>query len=134
MCIRDRKGPSYLPQRLRLFKPVHEMSAEEVQISIQQHVDAARRGIEAGFDMMEISGIVGYLISNFLSAYTNRRTDEYGGDVYGRCKFMTDIIKGVRKEIGPDVPLIIRICAWEQLDDVGGNTQDESVSYTHLRA
>ncbi|MHB9150055.1 MAG: oxidoreductase [Thermoleophilia bacterium] len=121
------EGPSYLPQRLRLFKPVHEMSAEEVQISIQQHVDAARRGIEAGFDMMEISGIVGYLISNFLSAYTNRRTDEYGGDVYGRCKFMTDIIKGVRGAIGPDVPLIIRICAWEQLDDVGGNTQEESM-------
>ena len=40
---------------------------------------------------------------------------------------MTDIIKGVRKEIGPDVPLIIRICAWEQLDDVGGNTQEESM-------
>ena len=121
------EGPSALPQRLRLFKPVHEMSHEEVEISIQQHIDAARRGVMAGFDMMEISGIVGYLISNFLSSYTNRRTDEYGGDIYGRCKFMTDIIKGVRKEIGPDMPLIIRICAWEQLDDVGGNTQEESM-------
>ncbi|MBU2601674.1 MAG: FAD-dependent oxidoreductase [Actinobacteria bacterium] len=121
------EGPSFLPQRLRLFKPVHEMSHEEVEISIQQHIDAARRGIEAGFDVMEISGIVGYLVSNFLSSYTNRRTDEYGGDIYARCKFMTDIIKGVRGAIGPDIPLIIRICAWEQLDDVGGNTQDESM-------
>jgi 2,4-dienoyl-CoA reductase (NADPH2) len=121
------EGPSAIPQRLRLFKPVHEMSKEEIEISVQQHIDAARRGIEAGFDMMEISGIVGYLISNFLSSYTNRRTDEYGGDVYARCKFMTDIIEGVRKEIGPDIPLIIRICAWEQLDDVGGNTQEESM-------
>jgi 2,4-dienoyl-CoA reductase (NADPH2) len=121
------EGPSAIPQRLRLFKPVHEMSKEEIEISVQQHVDAARRGIEAGFDMMEISGIVGYLISNFISSYTNRRTDEYGGDVYGRAKFMTDTIKGVRGVIGPDIPLIIRICAWEQLDDVGGNTQDESM-------
>ena len=59
----------------------------------------ARRGVQAGFDMMEISGIVGYLISNFLSAYYNRRTDEYGGDVYGRCKFMNDIIKGDQQVI-----------------------------------
>lgn len=121
------EGPSAIPQRLRIFKPVHEMSKKEIQDSIDQHRAAARRGVEAGFDIIEISGIVGYLISNFISSYTNRRTDEYGGDVYGRAKFMTDIIKACREEIGPDVPLLIRICAWELLDDVGGNTQEESM-------
>ena len=79
-------GPSTVPQRLRIFKPMYEMTKAEVKEMVQQHVDAARRGIEAGFDVMEISGIVGYLISNFLSSYTNRRTDEYGGDIRGRMK------------------------------------------------
>lgn len=120
-------GPSAIPQRLKVFKPVREMSLQDIKQCIKEHADAARRGIEAGYDMMEISGIVGYLVSNFLSKYTNRRTDEYGGDIYDRCKFMTDIIKAVRKEIGKDVPLIIRLCAEELLNDVGGNTPEESM-------
>ncbi len=118
-------GPTAVPQRLRVLEPVREMSRKEIQTCVDEHAQAARRGIQAGFDIMEISGIVGYLVSNFLSNYTNRRTDEYGGNIDKRCRFMTDIIKAVRKEIGPDVPLIIRLCAEELLDDVGGNTPEE---------
>src|SRR4030042_1947977 len=55
-------GPSNVPQRLRIFRPMHEMSVEEIQEMVRQHGDAARRGVEAGFDVIEISGIVGYLI------------------------------------------------------------------------
>ena len=90
-------GPSTVPQRLRIFKPMYEMSKEEIKEMVQQHVDVARRGIEAGFDIMEISGIVGYLISNFISSYTNRRTDEYGGDIRGRMKAVVEIIQGVKQ-------------------------------------
>ncbi len=118
-------GPSTIPQRLRVFKPVKEMAKKDIKQCIKEHADAARRGIQAGYDIMEISGIVGYLVSNFLSKYTNRRTDEYGGNIEGRCRFMVEIIKAVRKEIGKDVPLIIRLCAEELLDDVGGNTPEE---------
>ncbi len=120
-------GPSAVPQRLRIFKPVQEMSKEDVQNMIQQHVDAARRGIEAGFDVMEISGIVGYLISNFISSYTNRRTDEYGGDIRGRMQAVVEIIQGVKDVCGPDVPVGIRLCSEELLDDVRGNTPEESM-------
>ena len=120
-------GPSAVPQRLRIFKPVQEMSKEDVQTMIQQHVDAARRGIEAGFDVMEISGIVGYLISNFISSYTNRRTDEYGGDIRGRMQAVVEIIQGVKDVCGPDVPVGIRLCSEELLDDVRGNTPEESM-------
>ena len=120
-------GPSAVPQRLRIFKPVEEMSKEDVKNMIQQHVDAARRGIEAGFDVMEISGIVGYLISNFISSYTNRRTDEYGGDIRGRMQSVVEIIKGVKDVCGPDVPVGIRLCSEELLDDVRGNTPEESM-------
>ncbi|MFH1294190.1 MAG: FAD-dependent oxidoreductase [Pseudomonadota bacterium] len=120
-------GPSTVPQRLRIFKPMYEMTNAEIKEMIQQSVDAARRGVEAGFDIIEISGIVGYLISNFLSSYTNRRTDEYGGDIRGRCQAMVEIIQGVKEVCGPDIPVGIRLCSEELLDDVRGNTPEESM-------
>ena len=120
-------GPSTVPQRLRIFKPMYEMTKAEVKEMIQQHVDAAKRGIEAGFDIMEISGIVGYLISNFISSYTNRRTDEYGGDIRGRMQAVVEIIQGVKAACPPDMPVGIRLCLEELLDDVRGNTPEESI-------
>ena len=120
-------GPSAVPQRLRIFKPVQEMTKADIQEVVRQHVDAARRGVQAGFDMMEISGIVGYLISNFISSYTNRRTDEYGGDIRGRMRMVVEIIQGVKKVCGPDIPVGIRLCSEELLDDVRGNTPEESM-------
>ena len=120
-------GPSAVPQRLRIFRAMHEMSKAEVKEMVQQHLDAARRGLEAGFDAMEISGIVGYLISNFVSSYTNRRTDEYGGDIHGRMRVVVEIIEGLKKLCPPEVPVGIRLCAEELLDDVRGNTPDESM-------
>ncbi|NNG01330.1 MAG: FAD-dependent oxidoreductase [Desulfobacteraceae bacterium] len=120
-------GPSTVPQRLRVFKPMKEMTNAEVKEMVKQHVDAARRGVEAGFDIMEISGIVGYLISNFISSYTNRRTDEYGGDIRGRMQSVVEIIQGVKDVCGPDIPVGIRLCSEELLDDVRGNTPEESM-------
>jgi 2,4-dienoyl-CoA reductase (NADPH2) len=120
-------GPSTVPQRLRIFKPMYEMTHAEVKEMIQQHVDAAKRGIEAGFDVMEISGIVGYLVSNFISSYTNRRTDEYGGDIRGRMQAVIEIIQGVKAVCPPDMPVGIRLCLEELLDDVRGNTPEESI-------
>lgn len=121
------QAPSYVPQRLRVFKPVQEMSKDDIKQCIKEHADATRRGIEAGFDVMEISGIVGYLISNFVSSYTNRRTDEYGGDVRGRMRLAVEIIQAVKDVCGPDIPLGIRLCCEELLDDVRGNTPEESI-------
>jgi 2,4-dienoyl-CoA reductase (NADPH2) len=120
-------GPSTVPQRLRVFKPMYEMTNAEIKGMIQQHIDAAKRGVEAGFDIMEISGIVGYLISNFISSYTNRRTDEYGGDIRGRMQAVVEIIQGVKEAIPSDMPLGIRLCSEELLDDVRGNTPEESM-------
>lgn len=120
-------GPSPVPQRLRVLKPVNEMTQEDIKHSIKEHADAARRGVEAEFDLVEISGIVGYLISNFLSSFTNRRTDEYGGDIEGRCRYMVEAIETVRDVVGKDVPTIIRLCSEELLDEYGGNMPEESM-------
>ncbi|TSA24434.1 MAG: FAD-binding protein [Bacteroidetes bacterium] len=120
-------GPSAIPQRLRRFRPQRKMSIPEVEDCIREHIDGARRAVEAGYEIIEISGIVGYLISNFVSSYTNWRSDEYGGDIDGRCTFMRKIVEGIRKEIGNDAALGIRLCGWEMLDDRGGNTEEESL-------
>lgn len=121
------QGPSPVPQRLRIFRPVQEMTKQDIKQCLKEHVEAARRGLEAGFDMIEISGIVGYLISNFISSYTNRRTDEYGGDIRGRMRMVVEIIQEVKKLCGKEVPLGIRLCAEELLEDVRGNKPEESM-------
>jgi 2,4-dienoyl-CoA reductase (NADPH2) len=103
------------------------MSIPEVEECIKEHIDGARRAVEAGYDIIEISGIVGYLLSNFVSSYTNWRSDEYGGDIHGRCSMVRKIIEGIREEIGSDKAIGIRLCGWEMLDDRGGNTEEESM-------
>lgn len=125
-------GPSVVKQKIPRFREPVEMTKEQIEIAIQEHVQGARRCVEAGYDGVEISGIVGYLISNFISSYTNQRTDEYGGSIEGRAKFMTDIVKSIRKEVGPDYPIIIRLCADELLHDRGGNSQEESLESIKL--
>jgi 2,4-dienoyl-CoA reductase (NADPH2) len=67
------------------------------------------------------------LVSNFISKYTNRRTDEYGGDIRGRMQAAVEIIQGVKDVVPDDVPVGIRLCSEELLDDVGGNTPEESM-------
>ena len=86
-------GPSVVPQRIPRFREPREMTVEQIERVVQNNHDGALRTVEAGYDAVEISGIVGYLISNFNSAYTNRRTDAYGGTVEKRAKFMCDIIR-----------------------------------------
>lgn len=119
--------PSIVPQKLSYFKPPREITAEEIKQAVRDHVDAARRARQAGFDMIELSGIVGYLISTFISRYTNKRTDQYGGgDIVDRCRLMVEIIGAVKAEVG-DMPVGIRLCGHELLDDRGGNTFEESI-------
>jgi 2,4-dienoyl-CoA reductase (NADPH2) len=120
--------PSVVPQRLSYFKPPREITLSEIKQTVEDHVNAAKRAVQAGFDMIELSGIVGYLISTFISRYSNKRQDEYGGEsVRERCRLMVEVIQAVKAEVGDRVPVGIRLCGHELLDDRGGNTFDESV-------
>ncbi len=119
--------PSVVPQKLSYFKPPREISAAQIKESITDHVRAARRAVQAGFDMIEISGIVGYLLSTFISRYTNKRQDEYGGDIRSRCRLMAEVLGAVKAEVGESVPVGIRLCGLELLDDRGGNKLEESL-------
>ena len=119
--------PSVVPQKLSYFKPPREIGVAQIKESITDHAHAARRAVEAGFDMIEISGIVGYLLSTFISRYTNKRQDEYGGDIRNRCRLMTEVLQAVKAEVGQSIPVGIRLCGLELLDDRGGNTLEESL-------
>lgn len=125
-------GPSVVEQRLPRFRPPREMTTEDVERCIEEHVQGARRCAEAGFDAVEISGIVGYLVSNFISPYTNQRNDEFGGDLKRRAEFPRRIVEGIRKELGADYPIVIRLCGEELLDDRGGNTPEESLEINRI--
>lgn len=101
-----------------------ELSIEEIEQIIGQFGKAARRAKEAGFDGVEIHGGHGYLISEFMSAYSNRRHDAYGGDLFARMKFPLEVVKSIRREVGGDFPIGFRYSGNEFVPD--GRTIEES--------
>lgn len=79
-----------------------EMSKDDIKQAIQEHIKAAVNAIEAGFDGVEIHAANGYLVKQFLNPHTNRRTDEYGGSIENRSRFLREIVEGIINAIGKD--------------------------------
>jgi 2,4-dienoyl-CoA reductase (NADPH2) len=118
--------PSAVAQTLPHFRKPHEMSKEEIQKVIEDHATASRRSILAGFDGIEVTGFLGYLLSDFNSKFTNQRTDEYGGTLEKRARFMCELVEEVRKAIGPNLIIGLRLNGTELMDEFGGNTEEEN--------
>lgn len=93
-----------------------EMSRFDINHVINGFIETAKGGVAAGFDGIEIHGAHGYLINQFLSAYSNQRTDEYGGSVENRFRFAREIIRGVKKVVPDDRLLTFRISNWGVAD------------------
>ncbi len=124
---KDAVAPSAIPSHVFGFLGApREMTLEEVKNTIKAFGTAAVRAREAGFDAVELHGAHGYLLMQFLSAHSNQRTDEYGGDFRGRSRFMIECIQEVRKQVGNDFPVSIRISAEEQIKK--GYTIDDMVT------
>ena len=104
--------------------PVRELNTDEIQDLIERFADAALRVKKAGMDGVEIHAAHGYLICEFLSPYTNKRSDEWGGSLEGRLKFLMEVIKHTRDKVGPDFPIGVRISADEFI--TGGLTLEET--------
>ncbi len=90
-----------------------ELATEEIEKIVQNFVVATRRAYECEYDMVQMHGAHGYLLSNFISPYTNIRTDEYGGSTEKRAKILVDIYNHARDEVGKDFPILIKL----QIDD-----------------
>ena len=103
------------------FYPPRQLSLQEIQELVQDWANAAQRAVQAGVRVIEIHSAHGYLIHQFLSPITNRRTDAYGGSFENRTRLLTDIIKAIRAVIPSSMPLFLRLSATEWMDetDVG---------------
>jgi 2,4-dienoyl-CoA reductase-like NADH-dependent reductase (Old Yellow Enzyme family)/thioredoxin reductase len=111
-------APSEIPCKV-VQQPVYALSTEEVEEMVEKFVDAAVRVKKAGFDGVEVHGAHGYLINQFLSPYTNRRTDKYGGSFEKRMRFLEEILLGIRERCGRDFPLLVRLTVDEFLERAG---------------
>jgi 2,4-dienoyl-CoA reductase-like NADH-dependent reductase (Old Yellow Enzyme family) len=106
---------------------MRELTTSEVGSIIEKFALASEKVKEAGFDYVELHGAHGYLLCQFFSGADNKRTDDYGGDVYGRMRFGLEMVKSVRQAVGDDFPIFYRIGAEEQR--AGGITVDQSILF-----
>lgn len=103
------------------------LSKDEIMRIVKKYGEAAKRAQIAGFDTVEIHGGHSYLLSQFLSPITNKRTDEFGGSLENRARFARLVIEEVRRQVGPFFPIFLRISADEFME--GGNTLEDSLEY-----
>lgn len=116
-------GPSAVANP-RMGNVPKQLSVEEIKDIINAFKEAARRTKEAGFDGVEIHSAHGYLLNQFFSPLTNKRTDEYGGGVQNRIKIHLEVIKAVREAVGEDFPILLRLGAADYIE--GGSTAEDS--------
>src|SRR6185503_11187114 len=119
--------------------PTHGFRCERMTIPqihevVAAFAEGARRAREAGLDGVELHGANGYLITQFLSSAINDRKDDYGGPLENRARFVLDIVRTIRKKIGRDFHLQMKISATEHYDALepfnkgpAGNTLEESI-------
>ena len=117
-------GPSPLPYGEGCHVP-REMTRADMDQVVADFRDAARRGMEAGFDLVEVHAAHGYLLSSFLSPISNQRTDEYGGSLANRLRFPLEVFDAVTAAVPDHVPVTVRISATDWMPD--GNTEHDAV-------
>ncbi|EFK10949.1 NADH oxidase domain protein, partial [delta proteobacterium NaphS2] len=123
-------GPTAMSSPIKRYTPCREMTLEEIEEQVEMHAQAARRFKEAGFDGVEVCGIAGYLIPNFLSRWTNKRTDRYGGSLENRARFLLEILRRTKEVVGPDYPLLLRLNGTDLIDE--GNTEEEYIEIAQM--
>ena len=122
-------GPSPIP--FGNGSPIpHEMDQATIADIIAKFAASARRAREAGFDLVELHGAHGYLISTFLSPVTNQRTDRYGGSFENRARFLLEVVDAVRTEWPAEKPLFVRISCTDWMD--GGWGIEDSVKLAQI--
>ncbi len=117
-------APSALPFADNFPDP-KEMSENDIKLIFDQFVQAAKRSMDAGFEIIELHMAHGYLVHEFLSPISNHRKDMYGGSLENRCRFAIDVAKSVREVIPDSMPLFVRISSTDWIE--GGWDIDQSV-------
>lgn len=102
-------APSFVEKDLYFSGEYRSMSEAEIRVIIQAYGEAAGRARAAGFDAVQIHGAHAHLLSQFLSPYTNRRADQWGGTLTHRLRFHQEVYRCVRQKVGQDYPVLIKI-------------------------
>lgn len=123
------EAPSPIPCPVMQELP-EEMTKERIKEMIGAFGDAALRAKKAGADGVEIHGAHGYLIGEFMSAYANQRTDEYGGSLQNRMRFPIEVVKEIRKRTGVDFPISFRFSYDEKVRR--GNNVEDSIQMARM--
>lgn len=137
----QQRPPLEYPELLRVIAPTgkrdpqtgfwtHSITRDDIDSLLEAFGQAARRGKASGFDAARIHCGHGYLLHQFLSPRTNKRTDEYGGSIENRARFPSEVVKRVRKELGPDFPIMARINGDDYID--GGITLEQAVLHAQI--
>jgi len=119
-------APSPIASRLTRETP-KELEPTEIAATIKRFGDAAERVRTAGFDLVEILAGTGYLISEFLSPLTNKRTDEYGGSLENRMRFGLEVVGEIKSRVGDDYPILVRLNGNDFME--GGIGQNELLDF-----
>ncbi|MCH5583436.1 NADH:flavin oxidoreductase [Shimazuella sp. AN120528] len=94
-------------------KVAEPLTVEEIKDIVEAYAEAAANAKRIGFDGIELHGAHGYLIDQFFWEATNKRTDQYGGDLVGRTRFAVEVIEACREAVGPDFPIVFRFSQWK---------------------
>ena len=124
-------APSAVPSRVSRAVP-RELSGEEVWAAVEDFGRAAARAVELGFGAVEVMGSEGYLVDQFLSPLTNRREDEWGGDIERRMRFGVAVAEAVRAAVGPEFPFVFRLTCAELMP--GGRELPEVMAFAEALA
>lgn len=129
-------APSACPTAYFAGGRIRALRLSEIKKLEKQFIAAARRVQKAGIDGVELHASHGYLLQQFLSPYTNTRTDEYGVSDEGRARFLTNIIQGIKKACGAEFPVIVRLTADECYRYIGkegtGYDLEQGIAYAKL--
>ena len=110
-------GPSEIPAPSGEGLICRSMTVEDIKLIVKAFGEAGKRSKQAGFDGIQLHGAHGYLISEFLSPYFNKRTDDYGGILENRARFAFEVLQSVRDSVGSDYPVTIKINSEDLLED-----------------
>ncbi len=124
-------APSAVPIEATGVTP-QAMTQADIMDLVEKFAQACGRIKQAGFDAAQIHGAHGNLVTNFMSPFTNRRQDEYGGSVENRARFVVEVVKRTRELVGPDFPLIIKLSFSDFVE--GGLNPDEAVEMAAIMA
>ncbi|KPA11975.1 NADH-dependent flavin oxidoreductase [Candidatus Magnetomorum sp. HK-1] len=124
-------APSPVKEKIGKDIP-REMTEEDIERTIEAFSEAARRVKESGFDAVQINANHGYLVNQFLSPYTNRRKDKWGGTVENRMRFVIEIYKRCRVSVGEEFPVFIKMNAYDNMKN--GLKLDEGVVMAQMMA